>query len=223
MSLKLIILTLAACSSYIIGSIPFGYILGRLKGVDVRKSGSGNIGATNVTRLLGFGPGILVLILDALKGVLGVFTVRGILDWPVPVSSIIGGLMVILGHNYSVFLGFRGGRGVATGLGVSLCLIPYWTLIGVAIFAIVVAITRYVSLGSIAGVFVVVILTVLGNEPLEYEIFVAAVAVLIIARHRSNIARLVAGKESKLQFRTKQTKKTTPSSLEPVVGKAKER
>jgi acyl phosphate:glycerol-3-phosphate acyltransferase len=194
---------LTAAFSYLLGSIPFGYLLVRIfRGHDIRQSGSGNIGATNVARS---SPalGLLTLILDALKGAAAVALAHSLF----PPKNILGGvaaLLAIVGHVFPVWLKFRGGKGVATGLGSFVILAPKATVVTVAIFAGVVLAFRYVSLGSMVAValFPVFawILRCYGDMPLMLALMTSA-SLLIIARHHQNIRRLLSGTEPRFQLR----------------------
>ncbi|MHB1418849.1 MAG: glycerol-3-phosphate 1-O-acyltransferase PlsY [Bacillota bacterium] len=182
-------------ASYLIGSIPVAYIAGRyFKGIDIRKVGSGNVGATNVFRNLGPFPAVLVLIGDVAKGVVTVW-------WGGAVGgeniALLAGLAAIAGHNWSIFLGFRGGKGVATGLGLFLALSPKVAMIALAIFVVVVLVTRFVSLGSILGSASIPILFLVYDKPIAYFFVSLLVVVLVIYRHRANIQRLLSGTETK--------------------------
>jgi glycerol-3-phosphate acyltransferase PlsY len=182
-------------SSYLLGSVPSGYILGSMAGVDVRKVGSGNVGATNVARVLGKGRGVLTLIADAAKGWLAVFAAQQ-LEMSLPTITLAGGA-AFLGHLYSVFLRFEGGKGVATAFGVFLALAPVATSVSLAVFALVFAASRLVSLGSIAAaVTAPVSCWIMGYPPLVTAL-VGFIAVMITWRHRGNIQRLLAGTEPK--------------------------
>jgi len=194
-------LLLAICA-FFLGAIPFGFIAGKLRGVDLRQVGSGNIGATNVMRELGKGPGSIVLLLDVLKGLAPVLAARSLLL--LPSWWVVGiGLCAILGHIYSPFVRFRGGKGVATSLGVLIGLSPLIAAISFALFVLVVLLTRYVSLGSIVGaVAQAVLFWVLppGATPAEnlpYRLFGLVAAVFVIIRHRANIQRLLRGEENR--------------------------
>lgn len=231
--------------SFLIGSIPFGLLLGKTKGIDIREHGSGNIGSTNVFRTLGKKSGIICLILDLLKGFLPVFLTINLcriegtnpllgvefltnLSTPLPkpeqffVQSIqvLTALAAILGHNYSPWINFKGGKGIATTGGALLALMPAAVVILVLIFIIVTRITKYVSLGSIATGIALPIITGLGsyyhiqkgdipqggwNKPLF--IFSVVAGVLAVWKHRTNIARLRAGTENRIG-----QKKSSPSS-----------
>ncbi len=180
---------------YLLGSIPFGYILGILFKVDITKVGSGNIGATNVTRALGKWAGIVVLVLDLSKGTLAVILANMYLQDPMFIVLV--GLCAILGHMYSIFLKFNGGKGAATGVGVLLGIAPDIFFFTVLIFILVVIISRYVSLASIVGAISATIITLLLQKPAPYFIVVLLGAILIIYQHKENIARLISGTESK--------------------------
>ncbi len=192
-------MTLLACIiAYLLGSVPNGLLLCRaIWHIDIREHGSRNIGATNVYRTLGKGPGALVFALDFLKGFLAVYIAMLLVG--TPLSMVLGGIAAILGHSASVFLRFKGGKGVATGLGVIAMLMPAVT--GVVFFAwlVIVLVTRYVSLGSIVGAALVPVLAFLFDCPTEYTVFGVLAAVLVIVRHHTNITRLLNGTESKIK------------------------
>ncbi len=206
-----ILLAGIAVGAYLMGSIPFGYILVRLTtGVDVRATGSGNIGATNVARSGGKGLGILTLVLDTFKGWLPVWLVLHLPGMPVAddrqlhVLAAAVALLAVLGHMFTIWLRFKGGKGVATGLGVFLALAPLAVLISVAFFAIIFAVTRYVSLGSIVAAATFPIILWLREGALfgPWGMALAtAVAVLVIVRHHENIGRLLGGTESRFGVR----------------------
>jgi glycerol-3-phosphate acyltransferase PlsY len=202
--------------AYFIGSIPFGYLVGKIfHHQDIRKSGSGNIGATNALRLYGIITGIGVLILDFLKGFIVVWFLYKVV--PVKFSYLIvenpinpfiynlPALMVIIGHMYSIFLGFKGGKGVSTALGVFIFLDTIPMLLALVVFVIVVAITRYVSLGSIITAFSFFIIDFLWNilvmKEYAFPWFQLTVVLLIIYKHYPNILRLLEHQESKLSFK----------------------
>lgn len=183
---------------YLIGSIPNGLIIGKtLSGVDLRQFGSKNIGATNAYRILGPWPALLVFVTDAAKGVGGVYFGHFLLD--TPLALLCGGIAAIAGHNWSIFLGFKGGRGVATGLGVIAVLVPKITAIVFIVWAIIVGLTRYVSLASIVAAALVPIFMWLFSERAEYLLFGILAALFVIARHKPNIQRLLKGEELKIK------------------------
>lgn len=195
-----------ALVGYLIGSIPNAIIIGKLwKGIDVREHGSGNIGATNVFRVLGVGPGLAVLCLDAFKGALGAYC--GLLWMGVGWGSVLGGIMAIAGHNWPIWLKFKGGRGVASGLGVIATIVPKITLIILGVFMLIVYTTRYVSLGSIVCAALVPILMFLFKEPLPYLIFGCVAGAFVIIRHWANVQRLLKGTELKIVWKKKLTEK----------------
>jgi glycerol-3-phosphate acyltransferase PlsY len=192
--------------AYLLGSIPFGYLIVRARaGADIRETGSGGTGATNVSRRAGKGAGVLTLILDALKGVLAILMGRVILgdsSWLIAGAAI----LVIVGHMFPIWLGFRGGKGVATGVGVFLVLAPFAVVVPGAIFLAIVTLTRYVSLGSITAAATIPLFVWLQHgliSPVSnlWATMCAAVvgASLIIFAHRDNIRRLRRGTESKFR------------------------
>ena len=188
---------LTAILAYLIGSIPSGLILGKLFWhTDLREHGSHNIGATNAWRTLGKGPGIAVFIADSLKGQAGV--ALGIFLVGTPLAAVIGGLFAIIGHSFSLFLRFRGGKGVATSLGVLTMLMGNVTFIVFVVWFTIVYMTRYVSLGSVVADFLTPILAALYGYPMEYVLFTVIAAILVIVRHRENIKRLMNGTENKI-------------------------
>ncbi|GIW05915.1 MAG: glycerol-3-phosphate acyltransferase 2 [Dehalococcoidia bacterium] len=187
---------------YLAGSFPSGIVYGRLfRGVDVRQMGSGKTGATNVLRSLGPRFAIAVGVTDVLKGLLPVLLALTLVG--TPLAAVAAGFGAIAGHNWSIFLGFSGGRGVATSVGAFLPMAPIPTVIAVAAFIGVVASTRYVSLGSVVAALtalVTFLVTALFGVryPSEYYVFTIAGALLIVVRHADNLARLRAGTERKL-------------------------
>lgn len=184
--------------SYLIGSIPNGLIVGKLiKGVDIRQFGSKNIGATNTYRVLGPWPAFWVLVTDIAKGVAGVYIGQALSG--TPPAALAGGIAAIAGHNWSVFLGFSGGRGVATALGVIAVLMPKVTAVVFIVWAVIVYFTRYVSLGSIVGALIAPPLIWLFGERIEYFYFGIVAALFVIVRHRPNIQRLLKGEELKIK------------------------
>jgi len=205
---------------YLLGSIPFGVIIGRRSAkVDVREIGSGKTGATNVLRVAGKKAAALVLILDLLKGLLAVvfaglifsgdyLVVGGSGLWGLVNSAqVLAALAAIAGHKWPVFLKFKGGRGVATFFGGLLALCPPAALFGVAVLLIAAFVTKYVSLGSIAGAVstyaILVPLTIINGFPIEYLVYTLIGAIFIIVVHRDNIVRLISGTERKLGEKVK--------------------
>ena len=208
----------SALLAYLLGSIPTGFLVAKAKGVDIRSVGSGNIGATNVFRFLGKGAGLFVLFADALKGWLGVRAAvwmaqallapdsmeRGTV-W----AEIIAGFMAIIGHNYTCWLYFRGGKGIATSAGVLTALVPIPLLIILGVWIVVFALSRYVSLASISAAFVLPFATWIFAQRAELIIATAAMTTLAIYKHKANIQRLIAGTENRIGF------KKTPQAAKP--------
>lgn len=187
---------LLGAAGYLVGSIPFGYLVGRyVRGIDIREYGSGNIGTTNAFRVLGRGAGTIVFIGDMLKGLVPVW-LGGLAGNPE--LSLVAGIAAVLGHNYSIFLGFKGGRGVATSAGAALGLVPLALVGSVVVWVVGVAGSRYVSLGSILAAISLPVFTLIGPYPVSYLVFSIIAAFLIIYGHRPNIRRLWAGKEPRL-------------------------
>lgn len=187
--------------AYLIGSIPFGYIITRLiRDVDIRHYGSGNIGATNVLRLLGWKLGLLVFLLDAAKGVAAVLLAGAISDQDA--LPFLAGLAVLLGHCFPIFLKFKGGKGAATGIGVIAALSVWAALIVLLLAAAVIAATRYVSLGSILGAMSAPLIFWLLGYDAAHIYFGVVAALIIVLRHHANIARLLKGTEAKIGQRS---------------------
>ncbi len=201
-------LVLIAAVAYLLGSIPFGLILVRVvRGEDVRQSGSGNIGATNVARTGGAKLGVATLVLDALKGYAGVAFANAVshreASVDVGLAAALAALCAILGHVFPVWLKFRGGKGVATAVGAFIGLAPRAVLVVLAIFLIIVAISRYVSLGSVVASAVFPILVYFlyrGTSTIADLLVMFAASLLIIFKHKANIGRLLKGTENRLQF-----------------------
>ncbi len=200
--------------AYLLGSIPTGYIVVKqLKGIDIRQVGSGSTGATNVLRTLGKSAGTFVLAIDCLKGVLAIFLVYWLFQFagtenliPTTVNTEIwqpwivtlAGLAAIFGHSKSIFLGFTGGKSVATSLGILLAMNWQVSLAVAGVFGVVLGISRLVSLSSIAAAIAVFIFMLILHQSLPYVLFGIAAGLYVILRHRSNILRLFAGTEPKL-------------------------
>lgn len=215
----LIIIVLA----YLVGSIPTSIIVSKLtKGIDIRDYGSGNAGGTNVMRVLGWKQGLFVMILDALKGVLAVVVVARLFSGDVPFNNatpfddftliqIFAGIAAVVGHIWTVFAGFRGGKGIATALGMLLMIATIDMLIAVGAFIIVVYVSRYVSLGSIIAAVVVPLALVVRENVFNVDIqgyntilpFIIITSLLVIFTHRKNLVKLLNGNESKITFSKK--------------------
>lgn len=195
MSLKAALLIIA---SYLLGSIPTAYIIGRWKaGLDITQHGSGNVGGTNALRVLGVGPAILVAISDVTKALLPTLLATRLFEgntWP----SLAVALAAILGHNYSIYLRFRGGKGIATTLGACFVLFPTQILALLVFAVLIIAVTRFVSLGSIFLVTGLPLLLIWQNALLPEIAFAMVVALLGVWRHRANISRLLSGTENRL-------------------------
>lgn len=202
--------------AYLLGATPTGYLAGRLlKGIDLRQMGSGSTGATNVLRTLGPGPALVVVIVDLAKGAAAIVFVRWFEAWlyaqpsiaapaaPAPQTLVawavcLAGLVVVLGHSRSIWLGFAGGKSAATGLGVLFALSWLVGLGAAAVFLAAVAVFRIVSLGSMLGALTAIGLVLVLPQPLPYRLLVLAGSLFVIARHRANIGRLLAGTEPRL-------------------------
>jgi len=198
-------------ASYLLGSIPTGYLIGKIFfRSDVRKSGSGNIGATNALRSFGIGSGAAVLAIDVLKGVLAILLAS---HNSMPAGSELGqqificlnGIAVVIGHDFSIFLNFRGGKGVATSTGVLFMLMPIPMILCVLFFIFVVFFTNYVSLASILTAFAVIIIELVSQIVMHFPdpprlVMVIVIAGLLIWRHKDNLKRLRSGTENKFRF-----------------------
>ena len=219
----MLLLAIIVILSYLIGSIPNSIIISRaVSGIDIRKHGSGNAGGTNVMRVLGWKYGLLVIFLDALKGAIAVVIISRLFYGPLPFENvspfddftlvqIIAGISAVIGHIWTVFAEFKGGKGIATALGMLLTLITIDMLIAVGIFALVVLISRYVSLGSIIAAISVPATLFIRENLFHVDIpgystlfpFIIGVSVLVIYTHRKNLVRIINGNESKISFRKK--------------------
>ena len=188
--------------AYILGSIPNALWIGKVfKGIDVREHGSKNTGSTNAARVLGAKLGILTLILDISKGAIPTLIATMLLDSSI--SVILVGICAILGHSFSIFMKFKGGKAVATTVGVLIVLVPGAILLAAVIFFLVFGITRYVSLSSMIGAISLPIWIILFYKNIPLTIFGIIIAILIIVRHKSNIQRLLNGTESKFSINKK--------------------
>jgi len=215
--------TIIAVAAYLLGSLPTGFLVARLRGVDIRTVGSKNMGATNVFRVLGKGPGIFVLLVDALKGFVavaltinfypdlndllpGIFIADGMAYPQLRVGlGMVAGLFAILGHNYTCWLGFKGGKGIATTAGVFLALAPI--AVGVALVAWIVAFvsTRYVSVASIVAAVALPATICFTQESPTLRVIAIALGALAIYKHKANLQRLLNGTENRFQLKKKET------------------
>lgn len=192
--MTIVILTIVA---YLFGAIPFGLLVAKVNGVDIRKEGSGNIGATNVLRVVGKGWGIFTLVLDALKGFIPAFffPMLGNVD---PVYGVLFGFTAIVGHTFPVYLKFKGGKGVATSAGMLLGVAPVAVGVGILVFILSVVLSRYVSLASIlAAIAVGIMAWVEGEKAMVVKITITIMSLMIVWLHRANIKRLMNGTENR--------------------------
>lgn len=200
--------------AYLLGSIPTGFLVAKARGIDIRSVGSGNIGAANTFRALGMTAGIFVLIMDALKGAAAVwlcdFLIRrffGIIDPAVAMHyKVLAGVFAVLGHNYTCWLYFKGGKGIATTAGVYLALAPLSVATGFGTFILTVLITRITSVSSMLAAIVLMTTVLLTKDDLTLRIVTIALCVLAILKHRTNIRRLIAGTENRIEFKKKSPK-----------------
>jgi glycerol-3-phosphate acyltransferase PlsY len=188
-----LLLTLA----YVLGAIPFSVIVAKLKGVDLRQVGSGNLGATNVYRALGLPYAILVFLLDAGKGALVVWLT--IQSFASPLLFVIIGFTAVIGHTYSLFLGFKGGKGVATAAGVFAVLAPQPLFMSLFVVMVVIFVTRMVSVGTLVGCFLLPLLMHLSDTSSVIFYAILPISLFIIVNHRSNIVRIIKGTENKIK------------------------
>ena len=209
---------IVAVAAYLLGSIPTGFLVGKAKGIDIRKVGSGNIGATNTMRMGGKPAGIFVLLMDALKGYAAcAFLPPLIFNWLVPHFSgffryfhdtpvefqtrfyIVAGIFAVLGHNFTCWLKFKGGKGIATTAGVYLALAPLAFAVALVVFVLAVLVTRYVSVGSIVGAIALsVTVWIMSPNNLLLGIVTTALGAMAIYKHKSNIQRIMKGTENRL-------------------------
>lgn len=203
MKMQLAVLIVVA---YLVGSFPFGAWISRLRGVDILAVGSGNIGATNVYRTLGPLIGVSVLILDVCKGLVPALVGRMLFKEDLPLYAFLPGLAAVLGHCFSPFLKFKGGKGIATGLGALLGATPLVALCVLGVFVVVVAVTRYVSLASIIAAFGVVGFDFLFGDRSILAWIYGGLAIFIVYKHRGNISRLMNGTERRFSISNKPNK-----------------
>ncbi len=188
---------LALVLAYLLGSIPFALIAGKLHGVDLREAGSGNLGATNVFRTLGRTAGVAVMVLDIAKGAAAVLVAVALTDNPWPIAA---GALAILGHVFPVWTHFKGGKGVAVGAGALIGLVPAASGVLLVLWILLVVFTRYVSVASIVAALAAAPLAFVFGAPWSYVVFIALAGLFVIYKHRENIVRLVHGDESRIQF-----------------------
>ena len=198
-------LVLVLIISYLFGSIPWGFIIGKLKGIDIRKHGSKNIGATNVTRVLGKPLGYICFALDFFKGFLPSYLMMFVITLPTDAGVILAILGTFLGHIFPIYLKFKGGKGVATGTGALLAISPLATITGFIIWVIIFKTTRYASATSIIATVLVSVLTTVFSAiniyhlSVSLQVFVAIIGAIAIIKHKSNIARLINGTEYRFE------------------------
>jgi glycerol-3-phosphate acyltransferase PlsY len=193
-------LALAITFGYLVGALPFAFLMTRARGIDLRQAGSRNLGTANVLRTVGVAPAVTVMVLDVAKGALAVIVIQSVMGDLLP--SIAAGLAAIVGHIYPFWLRFRGGKGVATSAGVFAVLAPSATAVAALAFVITIFMTRFVSAGSIVAAIALAVVAGVGGAPAP--VFAAAVlaAVIVVVRHRGNISRLAAGTERRIGLRT---------------------
>ncbi len=202
MTMLILKMLLVMVIAYLLGSIPTGYlIVKKLKGIDIRKTGSGSTGATNVKRIMGTKWFFTVMLLDALKGALAVLIAVHYFDFLScrGLSPVLAAISVIVGHSKSIFLGFTGGKSVATGVGTILALCWPVGLIIAAIWGTITYLSKYVSLGSVIAISMAPVLMTLFNQNVYYICFAALGAIYVVLMHKENIKRLIAGTESKVR------------------------
>lgn len=193
--MTIVVLALA----FALGSIPFSHLIARLRGVDLRSVGSGNIGATNLARALGYGAGVLGLVLDAVKGAAAVLAARRLLgDAATPAVQALAALLSVAGHAFTPWLRFKGGKGVATGAGAFAVLAPSATLCALLVFVVVVSFGRMVSLASVLAAAALPVCSHFLGGPGPVIAAAAAVAALVVVRHRDNLVRLARGTEHRI-------------------------
>ena len=191
-------IVIICATAYFLGAIPAGYIITKLvKGIDIRTTGSGNPGATNVYRTAGAAAGITTFVFDALKGFLPVMFAASYLGHTHPLWLVITGLCAVCGHIWTVFLGFKGGKGVATACGVFFALMPLPTLCAFVLFLGVTFFTRYVSAGSICAAVFLPVISWLTGQPETLSIFATVIGIVVVMTHAKNIQRLINGTENK--------------------------
>jgi len=194
---------IAVTLGYFVGSIPFAYLLSRQQGVDLRRAGSGNIGASNVLRTTGVRAAMLAMALDGVKGTIAVLIAQLLAAGPI--TAVAAACASVVGHVYPIWLRFRGGKGVATAAGAFAVLAPEAMGIASCVFLLAVIVTRFISVGSIAGALTLVIVAAISDAPGAVAIGAIVSTLIIIYRHRENLARLVAGTERRIGQRVVKT------------------
>jgi glycerol-3-phosphate acyltransferase PlsY len=182
--------------AYVLGSVPFSFLLARRHGIDLRRVGSGNVGASNVLRTTGMADGVAAMCLDGMKGWIAVVVAQRLTS--ADATAVAAGVAAIVGHIYPVWLGFRGGKGVATAAGVFAALAPLALAGAATVFVITVALTRYVSVGSMAGAITLAVVTAASDASATVTIGSIVSALMIVSRHRANLARVRAGTEPRV-------------------------
>jgi glycerol-3-phosphate acyltransferase PlsY len=187
---------LAVLAAYLMGSIPFAQLLSKRRGIDLRRVGSGNVGASNVLRTLGVRPAVLAMMLDAVKGTVAVLIAQRLTNGvAAPVAA---GLASMIGHVYPIWLRFRGGKGVATAAGAFAVLTPVAAVVAVGAFLLTVALTRFISVGSMVAALTLAAWAIASDAPRIVEVGAAIGAALVLIGHRANVLRLVAGTERRV-------------------------
>ena len=187
---------LAVTVGYFVGSIPFAFLLSRHRGIDLRRTGSGNVGASNVLRTTGVRAAVLAMVLDGVKGTIAVLIAQ--LLSAGAIAAVIAAFASVIGHVYPIWLRFRGGKGVATAAGAFAVLAPEALAISASVFVVAVLATRFISVGSVAAALTLALVATFSDAPAVVAIGATASALIIIYRHRDNLARLVAGTERRI-------------------------
>jgi glycerol-3-phosphate acyltransferase PlsY len=197
---------------YLIGSVPFAHLLSRRRGIDLRRVGSGNVGASNVLRTSGVRPAVVAMCLDAVKGALAVLIAERLAQGAA--THVAAGVASVVGHVYPVWLRFRGGKGVATAAGVFAVVSPAALAVGCVVFVVSVWITRFISVGSLAGTLALALVTLVGDASGVVTLGAVAAAAVIVHRHRPNLSRLVAGSERRIGQRLPGLSRRQPDAVD---------
>ncbi len=205
--MNIVLLVISLIVTYLLGAVPTAYIFGRvLKNLDIRQHGSGNVGATNAFRVLGKGPGSIVLIIDIVKGIIPTTVFANFSGFNSPLMLVVYGLIAVAAHNWTVFLNFKGGKGIATTLGVLIGFaiqlpgLRWVLLIVLGVWAVIFLLSGYVSLASIVAAISLPVCMVVFDAPIEFKIMSIVLCIFIVFRHRSNITRLIQGKENRVHL-----------------------